>query len=187
MSTIEAVAGILRAGGIVAYPTEGVWGLGCDPNRGDAVKRVLKLKRRPSAKGMILLGGTIEQLQPWIGSLPEERFAEMKRTWPGPVTWVVPASTTCPDWVTGGKPTVAVRCTAHAPARDLAIASRTAIISTSANVSGASPARSLHDVTKAFAGQVDAILDGETGGLAGPTEIRNGLTGQIIRPRAAQQ
>lgn len=181
MSTIQTVANSVRSGGIVAYPTEGVWGLGCDPKRKDAVRRILKLKQRPVSKGLILLAGTLDQLEPWIGSLSEDCLSQMTRSWPGPVTWIVPASTMCPKWVTGGKPTVAVRCTAHGPARDLAIASQTAIVSTSANVSGHAPARSLDEVLALFSGKVDEILDGEIGELAGPTEIRDALTGQVIR------
>ncbi|OZB81712.1 MAG: tRNA threonylcarbamoyladenosine biosynthesis protein RimN, partial [Halothiobacillus sp. 13-55-253] len=103
---------ILSQGGVIAYPTEAVFGLGCDPLDAIAVERILTLKQRDWRKGLILLAANLEQLHPWISLSPEE-LAKISAHWPGPATWVVPASQNTPDWITGGRDEVAVRVTAH--------------------------------------------------------------------------
>lgn len=180
-----AAAAAIRAGGIVAYPTEGVWGLGCDPANAAAVRRLIALKGRPAAKGLILLAADMLQLEPWLAPLPTDVRSRLKATWPGPVTWVVAAAASCPTWLTGGRATLAVRVTAHAPARALAAAAGSAIVSTSANPSGESPSMSAADVRRRFGAALAALLAGPLGGLGGPTEIREAATGRVLRPGPA--
>lgn len=179
-------AAAIRAGGIVAYPTEGVWGLGCDPANEEAVERLIALKGRDAGKGLILLAAEEGQLAPWIAPFNPAMANRVRGTWPGPVTWIVPARADCPGRLTGGRATLAVRITAHPPARALCVAAGTALVSTSANPSGHPPLAGAKDLRETFGSALDAILEGPLGGLGGPTEIRDLQTGRILRPGPAQ-
>ena len=181
--TAEAAAAALRAGGIVAHPTEAVWGLGCDPLDEAAVLRLLALKQRDASKGLILAAGTIGQLDPLIDweALPRECREAVTSTWPGPHTWIVPATAAVPARVRGDHAGVAVRVSAHPPLAALCAAFGGAIVSTSANHAGAPPPRRLIDIDPAILAGVDAILEGAAGGLDRPTAIRDALTGTVLR------
>lgn len=179
---LAAAAAAIRHGGIVAYPTEGVFGLGCDPRNEAAVQCILALKERDAAKGLILLAASEVQLAPYIAPFTDEIAARILPTWPGPVTWIVPAKQDCPAWLTGNRSTLAVRVSGHPPARALARAADTALVSTSANPGGGEPARDAQTVRALFGEALAAVLEGEVGDLAGPTEIREATTGQVLRP-----
>ena len=131
--------------------------------------------------GFILLAGHRDQLDPWIDGLTPALEERLYETWPGPVTWIVPAPRGVPWWLTGGRDTLAVRVTAHQPAAALALEAGMPIVSTSANRSGKSPARTALQVRRRFGGLLDAIAPGPVGGLARPTEIRDLLTGRVLR------
>ena len=135
---IRQAAIVVRSGGVVAYPTAGVYGLGCDPGDGDAVARILELKRRPASAGLILIAADAQQLDQWIAPGAEER----QRIAAGAdgITWVVTAAPATPDWITGGRATVAVRVTHHPVAAALCAAAHTPLVSTSANRRGCPPA-----------------------------------------------
>lgn len=178
---LREAARAIRGGGIVACPTEAVYGLHCDPLDGDAVARVIDLKGRSAAKGLIVLAAGMDQLEPYV-DLPDAARERLAATWPGPVTWVVPARPGLPSWVTGERPSVAVRVTAHPVAAALAATAGTALISTSANRSGLDPARDPLGVRRAFGHAVDVVLHAPTGGRAGPTEIRDLASGRVLRP-----
>jgi len=173
----------LQQGGVIAYPTEAVWGLGCDPRQRAAVMRLLELKRRPASKGVIVVAATLEPLRPWLdlAALPAERLAEVLATWPGPHTWVLPASEHAPPWVTGDHAGLAVRISAHPLVARLCQAWEAPLVSTSANLAGQPPARHRDELDPALLRAIDGVLDGQTGGLAQPTPIRVALTGQILR------
>ncbi|MGH8274707.1 MAG: L-threonylcarbamoyladenylate synthase, partial [Gammaproteobacteria bacterium] len=126
------------------------------------------------------------QLAHYVAPFPPEMASRIRASWPGPVTWLVPAGNDCPDWLTGGRTTLAVRVSAHPPSRDLARAAGTAIVSTSANRHGEVPARDAEGVRALFGDEVDAILDAPLGGLAGASEIRDARTGRVLRPAAKQ-
>jgi len=178
---IRRAGAVIRAGGVVAYPTEGVWGLGCDPLDAEAVARILAIKARPASMGLILIAADIAQLQPWILPVSVAVEARIAATWPGPVTWVLPAQAWVPDWVHGGRGSLAVRVTAHAQSAALCRATGFAIVSSSANRSGRPPARSGIQVRRWFGDELDLILGGATGGHHGPTEIRDGISGWPLR------
>lgn len=180
-SRARMAARTLSQGGVVAYPTEAVFGLGCDPLDADAVSRILDLKGRAATMGLILLAGHRRQLDPWIADLSPNLEARLAARWPGPVTWIVPAARGVPQWLTGGRDTLAVRVTAHPLAAALALCADTAIVSTSANRSGKPPARSALQVRRRFGPSLDAILTGPVGGLTRPTEIRDLATGSVLR------
>lgn len=171
----------VRGGGVIAYPTEAVYGLGCDPLEETAVARVLEIKERDAAKGLILIAAHMEQLLPFMAKLPADISQKLEASWPGPVTWVVPAASHVPAWLTGGRSTLAVRVTAHPVANALCVACDMALVSTSANRSGQSPARTAVMVRTQLGDAVDCIVAGEVGGLDKPTEIREALTGKVLR------
>jgi len=178
---IQSAAQRLRAGGIVAYPTEAVYGLGCDPLNQAAFDRLLALKGRPGAKGVILIAADEAQLTPFMGPLTDSIRARLRQTWPGPVTWIVPTAASVPAWLTGGRDTIAVRVTAHPLAAALCQAFGGALVSTSANRSGEPPARSVEEVQQLFGEQLDAVVAGPLGGLVRPTKICDARTGAVIR------
>ena len=175
-------AQVVRTGGVVAYPTESVFGLGCDPSNEAAVRRILAIKRRPEEKGLILIAANLEQLTPFLAPLTAELLARVEPTWPGPVTWTLPARPETPRWLRGEHDTLAVRVTAHALTRALCEAADMALVSTSANYAGHEPARDGDSVVRELGDAVDLLLDGPTDGRAQPTEIRDGKDGTILRP-----
>lgn len=169
---------IINDGGIVAYPTEGVFGLGCDPDRHDAVLRILALKERPIAAGLILIAANRGQLDGWVNpSTDEERALSGAR-----VTWVVTADHRCPEWITGGRPTCAVRITQHPVAAALCLETGLPLVSTSANRRGHKAATSALAVRRLFGQHVDFVMPGMTGDATGPSEIRVARTGALLRP-----
>lgn len=172
---------VLREGGVVAYPTEGVWGLGCDPRNADAVGRVIAAKQRDWRKGLILIAADFELLRPFVTVPSAAALARAQATWPGPVTWIFPASASCLDTVRGEHDTLAVRVTAHPLAAALSEAFGAPLVSTSANRAGQPAALSSSDVRVRLGDVVDAIVEGELGGLQGPTAIRDIRSGDYIR------
>jgi len=172
-----SLKGILRRGGVVAYAVEACFGLGCDPRNATAVRRLLRLKRRPASKGLIVLAGASRDLRPYIQSLP----SCAQKTWPGPHTWVIPAKPKVLACVRGHHHAVAVRVTAHKEAATLARVGGGAIISTSANRAGQRPARTHRDVCRRFGHALDAVLLGRIGGATRPTPIRDSRTGLFVR------
>jgi len=178
---VARAARVVLAGGVIAYPTEAVFGLGCLPERRDAVERVLAIKRRSWRKGLLLIGADLSQLERFVVLPPEPRLSEVLACWPGPVTWVLAARPRVPRWISGGRDTVAVRLTDHPVARRLCLAAGHALVSTSANVSRRPPLRDLRRVRRALGREVDYLLGGELGGLANPTVIKDGRTGATLR------
>jgi L-threonylcarbamoyladenylate synthase len=178
---LERAAAVLRAGGIVAYPTEACYGLGCDPRRHDAVRRLLRIKHRSWQSGLILIADDFTRLAPYLVPLGQDLRRRVFASWPGPVTWVLPARTATSHWLRGRHDGLAVRVTAHGGAAALCRHARSALVSTSANRHGRPPALSAAAVRRELGRDVDYILPGSLGGLARPTEIRDGLTDRIVR------
>ncbi len=179
---VRFAARLLAGGGIVAYPTEAVYGLGCDPGDTAALIRLRRLKGRDADKGFILIAADFHQLAPYIAPLPADMARRVRRTWPGPVTWVVPAGPAATPWLTGPRDTVAVRVTAHPVAAALCRAFGGAVVSTSANPQGLRPARDALTVRRYFGGAVDFILTGPVDRRRGPSEIRDARSDRVLRP-----
>lgn len=179
---VHAIAA-LRGGGVIAYPTEAVWGLGCDPLDEAAVLCLLSLKEREVEKGLILIAASEAQLAPYIdmGQLGETRRAAVRASWPGPHTWIVPASASAPSWITGAHAGIAVRVSAHPLVVALCEGFGAALVSTSANRAGDPPPRDRDALDPRILAGVDALLAGETGNLLRPTEIRDAATGAVLR------
>ena len=179
----EAAAATMRAGGVLAYPTEGVWGLGCDPFDEAAVLRLLAMKQRSVDKGLILVGADMAQfdgLADWR-ALPPGRFDEIEASWPGPNTWIIPATARVPRWITGTHAGVAMRASAHPVVAALCRAFGGAIVSTSANPAGAPAPVRLDALDPAMRAAVDGVAAGETSGRDRPSDIRDALTGALLR------
>ncbi|KGK85589.1 Sua5/YciO/YrdC/YwlC family protein [Pseudomonas stutzeri] len=177
---IQQVARVVRAGGVIAYPTEAVWGLGCDPWAADAVQRLLELKMRPMEKGLILVAAHIDQFDFLLDDLPERWLDRLVGTWPGPNTWLVPHRERLPEWITGQHDSVALRVSNH-PLVARLCALTGPLVSTSANPAGRPAARSRLRVEQYFPGQLDAVLNGPLGGRRNPSTIRDVRSGEVIR------
>ena len=160
--SIPEAAAALQTGGVIAYPTEAVWGLGCDPRDEAAVLRLLAIKQRAVDKGLILIASQYEQLRPFldITAVPTERLAEVLASWPGPHTWVMPAAIGAPRWITGAHAGIAVRITAHPLVIELCNAYGGALVSTSANRAG-QPAALVRETLDTL------VLEGVDGLVAG--------------------
>jgi L-threonylcarbamoyladenylate synthase len=177
---VQQAAREIRAGAVIAYPTEAVWGLGCDPWDEEAVYRLLAIKSRPVDKGLIMVADNIRQFDFLFEDFPELWLDRMASTWPGPNTWLVPHQNLLPEWVTGIHETVALRVSDHPTVRELC-ALVGPLISTSANPAGRPAARTRIRVEQYFRGQVDAVLGGNLGGRRNPSTIRDVATGQVVR------
>src|SRR5450830_698171 len=150
---VQEAAREIRAGAVIAYPTEAVWGLGCDPWNEEAVDRLLAIKNRSVDKGLILIADNIRQFDFLFEDFPEDWIDRMASTWPGPNTWLVPHQDLLPEWVTGVHDTVALRVSDHPLVRD-----------------------------QCFRGQIDLVLGGNLGGRKNPSLIRDLATGKVVRP-----
>ena len=173
---------MVHGGGVVAYPTEAVYGLGCDPLDHQAILRLFAIKKRPTTKGLILLAADYAAVAPFVGLIADHVLAHCLATWPGPVTWVLPAHPDTPPWLCGAHQSIAVRVTAHPLAAALCRAVGHPLVSTSANLSGHPPLRSALAVRRGLGERVDCLLHGPLGGATRPTTIRDGLTGTVLRP-----
>ncbi|MFC7521071.1 Sua5/YciO/YrdC/YwlC family protein [Xanthomonas populi] len=178
----SAVAALTR-GGVIAYPTEAVWGLGCDPRQEAAVLRLLAIKRRPVDKGVIVVATSVDVLHDWVDfdALEPARKEEVLASWPGPHTWILPVTAQAPRWVTGEHDGLAVRISAHPLVATLCAAWAAPLVSTSANLAGEPPARSRQALDPALLASIDGLVDGEVGDLAQPTQIRDARSGQVLR------
>jgi L-threonylcarbamoyladenylate synthase len=179
-TTINTAAEQLKAGKVVAYPTEAVYGLGCDPLNEQAVMHLLAIKQRPIEKGLILIAANLEQLQPYL-MLNDDILAKIIPTWPGAVTWVIPAKPSVPKRLTGEHNTLAVRVTAHPVAQQLCACYGGAIVSTSANATTEPAMRTAEQVFTAFADTDIFILNGKVGELQQETAIYDAVSGVRLR------
>jgi L-threonylcarbamoyladenylate synthase len=178
---LGAAARVIAAGGIVAYPTEAVWGLGCAPLDRPAVARLRDLKQRDPAKGLILVAGDMAQLRPWLRGLSPQNYQILAESWPGPNTWLVPCPRPMP-WLTGRFHTIALRVTAHPLVVELCRRVGGPVVSTSANPEGRPPARTAAQVRRYFHNRVDYVLLGRTLGAENPSVIQDLVTGEVVRP-----
>ena len=171
----------LHGGGVIAYPTEAVWGLGCDPADELAVMRLLALKKRPMAKGLILVASAETQLEWLLSDLSSADRARLELSWPGPTTWLIPHRGRVPYWIHGYHETVAVRVSAHPVVRALCDYWGGALVSTSANRAGGAAAVKQFQVRRYFGRSLDFVVPGSVGAAAKPSHIRDLLSDRIIR------
>ncbi|WP_449427128.1 L-threonylcarbamoyladenylate synthase [Rhodanobacter umsongensis] len=183
LADLDAAARLLHEGRVLAYPTEAVFGLGCDPQDREAFERLFALKQRPSTQGVLLIAADLAQVERYIdlAAVPATVMQQVRSSWPGPHTWVFPRSAEVPAWVAGAHAGIALRVTAHEPAAALCRAFGGALVSTSANPHGRPPARAARTVMDYFGDALDGVLDAPLGGQDSPTVIRDALSGAIIR------
>ena len=177
---LHEAAQVLCRGGVVAHACEGVWGLACDPLDAAAVGRVLDIKGRAAAQGLIVIAACADAFAAELAALDEAVGERIAASWPGAVTWVVP-SERFPDWITGGRGTVAVRVPEHAQSRALSAAFGGPIVSTSANRSGARPCLTAESVRETLGDEIDYLLSGAIGDRTGPSTIIDAATGETLR------
>ncbi|MGD8275188.1 MAG: Sua5/YciO/YrdC/YwlC family protein [Thiohalocapsa sp.] len=186
---LREAARVVSHGGVIAYPTEAVFGLGCDPLDPEAVLRILEIKGRAMDKGLILIAADFGSLLPYVEPLDASRMAEIRASWPGPNTWLLPARPETPQWLTGAHDTLAVRVTGHPIAAALCRACARygshvgsgALVSTSANLSDLKPAQTPLDVRRQLRDAPDLLVAGRCGSHPRPSTIRDGRTGKLLR------
>lgn len=171
---------VLKRGGILAYPTEAVYGIGCCPCFERSVFTILQLKSRKISEGLILVGSDFSQFHSMVDIDKLRNKSEILASWPGPVTWILPTKSGVPPWLTGKNDTLAIRISDHPIVRELCN-SIGILVSTSANPAGCQPARTTNRVRSYFGNQLDYILPGLVGGRLQPTEIREANSGKVLR------
>ena len=181
MQDFAAAVAALRRGGIIAYPTEGVWGLGCDPDDERALSALIALKGRASEKGLILIAGDIRQLAAWLEGVDDDAMARLADSWPGPSTWLIPDNGRAAPLLRGGHSTLAVRVSDHPLVQALCAAWGGPLVSTSANRAGEPPAMSASQVRETFGEALDAVVEGPLGGRDRPSTIRDLMTNEVLR------
>ena len=178
------VSRLLKRGAVIAYPTEGVWGIGCLPGLPVSVARILQLKQRSWQEGLILVAASIEQVQPCFADLDAPQYQTLVDSWPGAITYLVPASNAVPHWITGRYETLAIRVSAHPVIRSICDKVGP-IVSTSANISGQPATRSALQLRSRQRNgalpDIDHIVPGQVGSGRGASEIRDLVTGRVIR------
>lgn len=177
---LNRLARALSAGAVIAYPTDTIWGLGCDPYDAASVARILQIKQRSVAKGLILLSSRLDYCEPFIELEPGQRDTLLQAR-DRPTTWLVKASAFCPCWIRGDHPTVAIRISRHPLLPYLCDYLQAPLVSTSANRAGCSPARNPLQLRRQFGEQLDYIVHGFETGDGKPSEIKSLASGTILR------
>lgn len=182
--SIAIAASIMHQGGVIAYPTEAVWGLGCDPHNQAAVHKILTLKKRHVSKGVILVASSIEQFKPYLHHITDAQREQLLHSWPGPFTWLVTHHGTVPPWVCGDHDSIALRVSAHPVVRYLCDQFGGPIVSTSANPQGKPAAKQPWQVSRYFKHQplLNWVVKGSVGNSQQPSTITELDSGRIIRP-----
>lgn len=179
---VTQAANRLLDGEVLAYPTESVWGLGCDPENKEATLRLLQIKDRPATKGLILVAGSIDQIAELLYPLSPSQRKRILATWPGPTTWLVPdLNDVIPPWIKGCHDSVAVRVSAHPLVAALCQQFGGPLVSTSANKAGKHPAKTSLQVVKQLGRDIDGLLHGRLGDSERPSRIIDLLSGQVLR------
>ena len=178
---IKSAARYLREGDVIAYPTESVFGFGCDPFNHEAITTLLQLKNRPFYKGFILVAANWDQVESLTQQISPMLLWQIQNSWPGPITWVFPASKEVPEWIKGNNENVAIRISDHPVIHDICEEFGGPIVSTSANASGEIPTRDYNTTKMAYGDKVAYIVPGKTGNLKKPTTICDAITGDTLR------
>lgn len=181
LDPIKKAVQLLKSGDVIAYPTESVYGFGCDPFNPDAVAKLLQLKNREIKKGFILVATEWEQVEHLVAQVSPMLLSQIQNSWPGPTTWIFPVDPSVPEWICGNNGNIAIRISDHPIIRDICNAFDGPIISTSANTKGNIPTRDYFTTKMLFQNDVAFIVEGKTGGLRKPTTIKDAITGDILR------
>lgn len=178
---LNDIVSLVKQNGVIAYPTEAVFGLGCNPQSESSIQRLLTLKQRPVSKGLILIAASLGQLTDYIQPLTDESSERIQANCSHPVTWLVPASHKTSPLLTGSHKTLAIRITQHPDCISLCNSLAHPLISTSANPAGLAPATTIKQIERYFSSSIDGVLDTPLGQATAPSEIRDLLSNQRIR------
>lgn len=183
LNVVQQAVASLQNGGVIAYPTEAVYGLGCDPDNQQAVMALLALKQRPVDKGLILIAADYQQLQPYVddNAITAEQRAEIFASWPGHVSWVLPVKASTPRWLTGQFDSIAVRVSAHPVVQQLCLAFGKPLVSTSANLAGEPAFTEAGAIAAQWSSEIAMIVPGALGGATKPSVIRDAISGDVLR------
>jgi L-threonylcarbamoyladenylate synthase len=180
-AAIEKAVQALKAGNVIAYPTEAVYGLGCDPFNEEATKKLFAMKKREPNKGLILVASSWAMIEPLIVPIEPLTRLRVEANWPGPITWVFPASHNAPTWITGSHKSIAIRMSAHPVVKALCEQFGKPIVSTSANVSGYPPIRDERTLAISFKEGISETVPGKLGAQTQPSKIFDAITGERLR------
>lgn len=178
---IQTAVSVLQRGGVIAYPTEYCFGLGCDPNNQAAVERILKIKRRAVEQGLILIASDLSQISEYADLDATPLREQILHSWPGAVTWTLPAQSQVPSWIVGQHSSIAMRLTAHTHSVAICDGFGHAIVSTSANRHAQAALLSAEQVDNEMGSEVDYIVYADVGGAQAASQIRDAMTGEILR------
>ena len=183
MTVNPAIIADLHQGEVIAYPTEAVFGLGCDPDNKQAVMKLLAIKQRPINKGLILIAADYQQLLPYIddNQLTSKQRARIQATWPGGTTWVMPAASTTQHWLRGDNTSIAVRVSAHPVVQQLCQAFGKPLVSTSANLSGQPAIDNIDALRHQIGDKVSHIVPGAPDTTLQPSKIIDAISGIVYR------
>ena len=182
MQTIDSytASNLLHDGEIIIYPTESIYGIGCDPWNESSVNKIYEIKNRPSNKPMIIVGSDIAQIEKLVDVRSLNR--SVIDSWPGHSTWLIPSDKNCPPWLKDAiTAKVAIRISEHETVKKLCIDFGKPLISTSANLSEVLPSKDKAEIEKIFSSSIEYIVEGSLGGSESPSIIRDMLTGEIVR------
>ncbi len=174
------LAAFLKHGGVIAYPTESCYGFGCDPANRRAVQRILKIKQRPQKKGLILIASSYRQVTRYIQPLTPAEQSRLQQDGAQAITYLMPVKSSCPRWLRGEHDTLAIRMTAHSVARELCRSANSALVSTSANLSGQRSVRTYAECQRLFGIKV-WVLRGRVGKRKRPSTIKVWGGDRIVR------
>ena len=177
---LNRYARAIARGAVFAYPTDTIWGFGCHPLIAASVARILAIKRRPVAKGLILLSSRLAYVEPYLAVDAASRDA-LARPAAQPTTYLLPASPDCPVWLTGAHSTLAVRVTDHPLIERLCDAIEAPLVSTSANRAGGPTVRNALQARRRFGAELDFVVAGYAAGSGRPSRIKSLADGAIIR------
>ena len=180
---INAAAECLKQGGVIAYPTEAVFGLGCDPNNADAVARIIAIKNRSVSQGVIVVAKDWQQVSHYVDTtaVPPHSLRAALNQWPAHLTQLFPKSAKAPSWITGNHESIALRITAHQDIIALCMQADMPIVSTSANRHGKSTLLDIDALVAELSDEIDLILDRSLGKATGPSPIVDVLTDEYCR------
>lgn len=172
---------MLLGGGTIAYPTESIYGLGCDPKNEVAVTKLLSIKNRSLDMGLILLGSSTRGIDNWL-KISNQQMRTLLMPTNKPTTYLIPVTQEAPRWIIGKHSSLALRISTMPIIKALNEMLGCPIVSTSANRHGKQPLQTKEQVQKEFSGLLDYIVEGDCGGFIKPSTIIDIVTGKEIRP-----
>lgn len=180
---IQIATTVIQNGGVVAYPTESVFGLGCDPQNISSLNRLLAIKKRDENKGLIIVASKISQVESYIDfdRISEDDWLGVLNKWPGPFTFILPTLSSVPRLLTGNRDTIAIRVSSNNFIVSLCNSLNGPIVSTSCNISGKPAIRSYEQACCEFLGKVDYIVNANVDGLQKPSTIIDAISHKILR------